>query len=232
MIIHTGFYINSLKIIKEGMIFVINMVRYYSADINIMRASENIHVNGRIRLAQTAKQFFNFAALRTVRIGLCGNTARASRKFQPVILRPAYNIAFTYKIKGANKLNSLVILAFQPRKHRLHLRAVKHTHKRSLDNVVEMMSQCDLIAAEFLRSFIKPTAAKPRTQKAEVLALLCGRFKYTRREIFYGQFKLLGIFAYLIHSFRIIAGVHYYVFSGKRYLSIHTEPFQTYSHYH
>lgn len=221
MIIHTGFYINSLKIIKEGMIFVVNMIRHYSAEINIMRASENIHVNGRIRLAQTAKQFFDLAALRTVRIGLCGNAARASRKFQPVILRPAYNIAFTHKIKGADKLNSLVILAFQPRKHRLHLRTVKHTHKRSLDNVVEMMSQRDLIAAEFLRSFIKPSATKPRTQKAGVLFFILDGFEYTCREIFYRQIKLAGIFAYLIHSFRIIAWIHYYVFGGKRYLPIH-----------
>ena len=50
------------------------------------------------------------------------------------------------------------------RHHRLHLRTVEHSHEDRLDDIIVMMAECNLVAAELLCKMIQMAAAHSRAE--------------------------------------------------------------------
>ena len=123
----------------------------------ILNAAEDIHNNLRISLVKVGDELLYLLALGTrgaVRIaGRAGirEPARALNEMQIVVLCPVLYFVLAYEVHRADKLHSREICTVELRHHGLHLTAVDHAHEYGLDNVVKVMTQRYLIAAEFLR---------------------------------------------------------------------------------
>ena len=111
---------------------------------------------------EPAEQLFDFrplgiaAAVATLPVP--GQRTRTMDKRQPVRIRPGKNIFLMHAVQRPYEFHAFKVLTAELWHHRLQLGTVEHPHERRFDNVVEMMSQRDLVAAQFLRLFIKRTA--------------------------------------------------------------------------
>ena len=76
--------------------------------------------------------------------------ARTLDKLQVVVTFPVQNRVLVNAIHRTDQLHALEVFAVQLRKHRLQLSAVKHRHHGRLDDVTEMMSQGNFVAAKLL----------------------------------------------------------------------------------
>ena len=81
-----------------------------------------------------------------------------------VVVTPFLDVAFSYQIQWADQLHSFKVCTVQFWHHGLHLCPVKHSHKDSLDHIIIMMSQSDLVAAQFLCLVVEMPSAHTRTQ--------------------------------------------------------------------
>ena len=71
-------------------------------------------------------------------------------KMQSVIIPPVLDVVLADQIHRADQFHALEIGAVQLWHHGLHLCAIEHSHKDRLDHIVIVMSQRDLVAAQFL----------------------------------------------------------------------------------
>lgn len=74
------------------------------------------------------------------------------------------DILLTDQIHRAYQFHALKIRTVQLWHHSLHLGTVKHSHQNRLNHIVVMMSQSDLVAAQFLSSAVKIASAHPGTK--------------------------------------------------------------------
>ena len=81
-----------------------------------------------------------------------------------VVVTPFLDVILTHQIKRTYQLHTLKIRAVQFWHHGLHLCPVKHSHKDSLDHIIIMMSQSDLVAAQFLCLVVEMPSAHTRAQ--------------------------------------------------------------------
>ena len=107
---------------------------------------------------------------------------------QIVVLCPVLYFVLAYEVHRADKLHSREICTVELRHHGLHLTAVDHAHEYGLDNVVKVMTQRYLIAAEFLRLVVEVSAAHSRAEVAGIiLHIIHGienvRFKHCYRNV-------------------------------------------------
>ena len=123
-----------------------------------------------------------------LRSRLIGEFAGALDKMQAVVVAPALYIFLADKIHRSDKLHSLEIRAVKLRHHRLYLTAVDHSHKYRFDNIVKMMTERDLVAAEFLCLCVKIAAPHSRAKITRIRPYVeYGRenirFKYRQRNV-------------------------------------------------
>ena len=135
--------------------------------VDIFHAAENILFDLRILLRQLGNQLFYHHALGNrplVRVaggaGVC-EMAGALDKLQVVIVAPVLDVRLPDQIHGTYQLHSLEVGAVQFRHHGLHLSAVDHAHEDGLDDIIEVVSQGDLVAAQFLCLIVKVSTAHP-----------------------------------------------------------------------
>ena len=138
-----------------------------------MDTVEDVHVDGVAALPELRDQLLHLVALRSLfaaagRTAL-GETAGTLDKVKVVVIPPGLDVRLADHVHRADQLHALEVLAVELRHHRLDFSAIQHAHKRRLDHVIEMMPQCDLVAAELLRVGVKVTAAHSRTEIARAL---------------------------------------------------------------
>ena len=83
---------------------------------------------------------------------------------QTVIISPRLDIILAHQIQRADQLHALEVDAVKLRHHRLHLRTVEHSHEDRLDDIIVMMAECNLVAAELLCKMVQMTAAHSRAE--------------------------------------------------------------------
>ena len=85
---------------------------------------------------------------------------------QTVIISPRLDIILAHQIQRADQLHALEVDAVKLRHHRLHLRTVEHSHEDRLDDIIVMMAECNLVAAELLCKMVQMTASHSRAEIA------------------------------------------------------------------
>lgn len=120
-----------------------------------MDAVEDAFFNVRIIPLQAADQgldFLPFGAAATVITNgaVFREAAGTLNEFQLIVSFPGDNIVLSDTVHGTDEFHTLKIGAVQLGKHRLKLRTVKHSHNGSFNHIVEVISQSDFIAAQFL----------------------------------------------------------------------------------
>ena len=83
---------------------------------------------------------------------------------QTVIISPRLDIILAHQIQRADQLHALEVDAVKLRHHRLHLRTVEHSHEDRLNDIIVMMAECNLVAAELLCKMIQMAAAHSRAE--------------------------------------------------------------------
>ncbi len=94
-------------------------------------------------------------------------------------------------------------------RHGLHLGAVEHTHNRGLDDIVEVVPQCDLVAAQLLGLAVEVAAPHPGAEIAGVLVGVVGHREDVALEDGHRDVEQLGVGLDLLAVYLIVAGVHH-----------------------
>ena len=152
------------------MAFAAGVVGNELAEIDVLGAAEDIHIHSRIGLSQLNEQLLYLLTLRGLLVvrTLLRHTAGTAYKLQTIVLSPADYVLLADEVERSYELHTGVVLAVELREHRLHLRAVQHTHKYGLDHVVEVVTERYLVAAHRLCGLVKPSAAESRADEAGI----------------------------------------------------------------
>ena len=94
----------------------------------------------------------------TGRAGL-GEVAGTLDEVQAVVVAPVLDFRLTDEVERADELHARKVRGVKLRHHRLVLAGVEHAHEDGLDDVVEVVAECDLVAAEALGFLIEVAAA-------------------------------------------------------------------------
>ena len=131
---------------------------------------------------------FPYEVLYLHALGLCliicaGGTgvrelAGALYKVQAVAVPPRLDGVLPDVVKGAYKLHALEVCAVELGHHGLHLRPPQHTHEYSLYNVVIVVAQCYLVAAQLLCVAVEIPPAHSGAEVAGGLFNMVNRLEY------------------------------------------------------
>ena len=135
-------------------------VRYHGIQIDILHALEDVALHEWVLLFQGADQLFDLHTLGLVFFVVAGGAgvgelAGALDKVQVIVIAPRLNVVLAHQIQRADELHALKVGAVKLRHHGLDLGTVKHAHKNGLDDIVIVVSQRDLVAAQLLRERVK-----------------------------------------------------------------------------
>ena len=194
--------------------YAAGLVAGHHIQIDRVNAVENAALDIGIVAAQTAQQDLDLltlgAAAAIVAHGaVFGKAAGALDKFEVIILLPCENVLLVDAVERRNLIHACKVGAVQLGQHGLHLRAVEHAHDRRLDDVVEVVAECDLVAAERLRLAVKIAAAHAGAQVAWVLFAVVGDLEYVSLENGDRDVQQRGVALDFTAVDLIIAGVHY-----------------------
>ncbi len=87
-------------------------------------------------------------------------------EMQMVAVAPGLDVLLADEIQRTDQLHAVIVGARHLRQHGLPLTGIKHAHECGFDDIVEMVSERDLIAAELLRLLVQMTAAHPGAEIA------------------------------------------------------------------
>ena len=108
--------------------------------------------------------------------GIFRKTAGTAEKFQLVIAGPRDDILLVDFIERPYELHALEMVAVELRKHGPDLGAVEHAHDGRLDDVVKMVPEGNLVAAELFCFAVQPSAAHFGAEVAGAVVLgVCDR---------------------------------------------------------
>ena len=123
-----------------------------SLDADGVQAVENALFDVRVFAFEALDERLDFlafaAATAVVADGAAfGKAAGALDKLQPVVIFPVDNVLLVDAIHGADEFHAAEIQAVEFGHHALQLRAVEHRHDGGLDDVGEVVTQRNLVAA-------------------------------------------------------------------------------------
>ena len=137
-----------------------------------------------------------------------------------------------HAVERADQLHACKIRAVQLRRHGLQLRAVEHAHHRGLHHVAEMVTERDLVAAEFLCLGVEMPAAHAR---AEVAGRFVGAVRHGEdvgledrdRDV---QQRRIGFDLAAVDL--VVAGIHHEKHRLKRHVAVAGEHLHQLCHQH
>lgn len=145
--------------------FAVLLIGDYCAEIYVFDAPEDILLDLRIYFFHICYEVLDLKAFRvgltvlvTGRAGV-SELAGALYEVEVVIVAPVLYLSLADEIKRTYQLHTLEVGTVELWHHRLHLTSVEHTHKDSLDDVVKVVTERYLIAAESFSVTVKVAAA-------------------------------------------------------------------------
>ena len=213
------------------------LVAGHHVQIDRVDAVEDAVLDAGVVAAQTAQQGLDLLALGTAAAvvahgAVFGEAARALDEFQLVVLLPRDDVLLVDAVERADELHPGEVRAVQLGQHGLHLRAVEHAHDRGFDNVVEMMTEGDLVAAERLRLAVQIAAAHTGAQVAGVLFAVVRDGKDVGFENRDRNVQQRGVALDLVAVDFVVAGVHDKENDLERDLAVPLEQLHQLRHQH
>lgn len=129
-------------------------------------------------------------------------------KLQVVIPTPVLDVGFPNQVHGANQLHALEIGTVQLRHHGFHLSAVDHAHENRFNDIVKMVSQSDLITAQFLCLVIQMSTPHTGTEIAGVILHVIHGTKILVSNTVMGICSSLALDSMICRFSGTIAGIH------------------------
>ena len=142
-------------------------------EIDVLYAVENVGLDEGAGLAEMSDELFHLVTLGAAAASagrtVLGETAGALDEMKIVGISPGLDVSFFHKIEGADQLHALKVLAVQLGHHGFNLGTVEHAHEDGLDDIVKMVAQGNLVAAEFFGVGLEIAAAHSRAEIAGIL---------------------------------------------------------------
>ena len=157
--------------VKEIVSHAILLVSDDGIQVDILHASENIIFNDRILLGKFMDQFLDLRTLGALLSTAAGCTVLCKAactldEMKVIVIRPVNDICLTDQIQRADQLHSLKVRTVKLRHHGLDLCAIEHSHQDRLDDIIIVMSQRDLVAAQFFGFAVEITSSHSRAEIA------------------------------------------------------------------
>ena len=139
---------------------------------NVLCAPEKVLFHLGIGLFEFGDQSFGLEPLGTDAAVLCSDsiffrkTAGALKESQMIKVSPGFDVLLTDQVHRPDQLHSLEICAPEFGHHRLVLSGVQHSHEDRLDDVIIMMAERDLVAAQFFGLSLQISPSHSRTEIA------------------------------------------------------------------
>ena len=150
---------------KEAVLHVLTLVAKDLVQAHVFHRTEDVPLDVRIRFLQLLDQLLRLEALRAgltvgvaCRAGL-GEVAGALNEVQAVVVAPVLDFRLADEVERADELHAREVRGVELRHHRLVLTGVEHAHEDGLDDVVEVVTERDFVAAEALGFLIEVAAA-------------------------------------------------------------------------
>ena len=151
--------------LEEAVLHVLTLVAEDLVQADVFHRAEDVPLDVRIRFLQLLDQLLRLETLRAgLTVGMAGRAglgevAGALDEVQAVVVTPVLDFRLTDKVKRADQLHAREVRGVELRHHRLVLAGVEHAHEDGLDDVVEVVAERDLVAAEALGFLIEVAAA-------------------------------------------------------------------------
>ena len=185
------------------------------AQVDILHALENVPFDKGIGLLQGSDQVLDLHTFGgTAAIGTAGGTgigkaAGTLDELQLIVALPRQNIFLADAVHRADEGHAGEAGAVEHGRHGLQLGAVEHTHNGRLDDVVEVVAQCDFVAAQLLGLAVQVAAAHPGAEIAGVLVGVVGHREDVAFEDGHRDVEQLGVGLDLLAVYLVVAGVHH-----------------------
>ena len=151
--------------LEEAVLHVLTLVAEDLVQAHVFHRAEDVPLDIRIRFLQLLDQLLRLEALRAgLTVGVAGRAglgevAGALDEVQAVVVAPVLDFRLTDEVERTDELHTREVCGVELRHHRLVLPGVEHAHQDGLDDVVEVVAERDLVAAEALRFLIEVAAA-------------------------------------------------------------------------
>ena len=151
--------------LEEAVLYVLTLVAEDLIQAHVFHRAEDVPFDIRIRFLQLLDQLLRLETLRAgLTVGMAGRAglgevAGALDEVQAVVVAPVLDFRLADEIERADQLHAREVRGVELRHHRLVLAGVEHAHEDGLDDVVEVVAECDLVAAEALGFLIEVATA-------------------------------------------------------------------------
>ena len=140
---------------RQAVLHALGFIAGHGVQRHGVDAAEDAVLDVRVVAFQSAEQDLRLLPLGTATAivahgAVLSEAAGALDEFQLVVSLPCQNILFPDAIHWADEGHAGKTGAVEHGGHGLQLRAVEHTHDGGLDDIVEVVAQCDLVAAQLL----------------------------------------------------------------------------------
>ena len=156
----------------------------------------------------------------------------ALQKMQMIVIPPCTDIALPHQIQRPYQFHSFKVCAVELRHHGLHLPAVKHSHQDSLDHIIVVMPQRDLIASQCLGMAVQIPSAHSCAKIARILLNGIHRIEDIALKDLYGDPQRLRITFDQRPVFLIISRIHHQKGQVKLHLPVRLDLLKQFRHQH
>ena len=125
-----------------------------------------------------------------------------------VVISPCTDITLTDKIHRPYKFHTFKVSAVELWHHCLDLSALKHSHENSLDNIIVVVAESDLIASKLFCLAVQKASAHSSTDIARALFYIVDGVKYVTLENRDWYAKRFGVTLDKLPVLFVVSGIH------------------------
>ena len=211
--------------LEEAVLHTLGLVAGHGIQRHCVDAAEDAVFNVGVIPLEAAEQNFRLLPLGATAAvvahgAVLGKAAGALDEFQLIVALPRQNIFLADAVHRADEGHAWEAGAVEHGRHGLQLGAVEHTHNGRLDDVVEVVAQCDFIAAQLLGLAVEVAAAHPGAEIAGVLVGVVGHREDVALEDGHRDVEQLGVGLDLLAVYLVVTGVHHQKDQLERHIAV------------
>lgn len=228
-------YTSSFVVFKKAVHCAVSLITREGFDPDGMQGSKNIVFDAGIVLLQAADQILDFLTLGTAVITagiVLRKAAGTADEFQIVGSAPGDDGILLDAVKRPDQLHAGKVFTVSLGDDRFQLGGIEHGHDGGFDHIVEMMSQSDLVAAEFLCLVVQVSSAHAGTQIAGLSADIVGNLKDICFKDGNGNLQKLGVAFDFLTVGPAVAGIHDQIDQFERKITVLLQDLKQLGHAH
>ena len=196
------------------MFFACLLVLQDGVKIDVLKCMEDIAGDLGIGLGQPGNELLDFKTLgvrRAIRVAgrtRLGEFAGALDEIEAIVIAPAFDVCFMDIVERSDEFHAGTARTPDFRHHRADGTGVKHAHEIRLNHIIEVMAECDLVAAKRTRLAVEIAAAHLGAEIAWRFFHVEDRFEDIRREECRGYMQQLRILLDDATVHLVVPGIH------------------------